>query len=173
MAEGRIVPRAGWDEGALSAPVIASGPSGSRAPCNWILEAAVSICFRSSAESWIVSSADILFQATQFGGAWNGNDPGLLGQQPGERDLGRRGAYAGHRPSDRRGPVGLPCLGRKARDEVAEIGFVELCVAAISPVRKPLPSGLNGTKPIPSSSRVGRNPLQVRATTANIRSGEP
>src|SRR4029078_11681562 len=29
-------------------------------------------------------------------------------------------------------------------------------VSSIFPVRKPLPSGLNGTKPIPSSSSVGR-----------------
>jgi hypothetical protein len=30
------------------------------------------------------------------------------------------------------------------------------------PVRKPLPSGLNGTKPMPSSSRVGRSPPLAR-----------
>jgi hypothetical protein len=29
-------------------------------------------------------------------------------------------------------------------------------LSSIFPVRKPFPSGLNGTKPIPSSSRVGR-----------------
>ena len=32
----------------------------------------------------------------------------------------------------------------------------KVVVSSIFPVRKPLPSGLNGTKPIPSSSSVGR-----------------
>ena len=32
----------------------------------------------------------------------------------------------------------------------------KVVVSSIAPVRKPLPSGLNGTKPMPSSSSVGR-----------------
>ena len=36
---------------------------------------------------------------------------------------------------------------------------VELGVASILPVRKPAPSGLNGTKPMPSSSQAASTPL--------------
>ena len=32
---------------------------------------------------------DVLLQAMQLRGAWNWNNPGLLGKHPSERDLGR------------------------------------------------------------------------------------
>ena len=52
--------------------------------------------------------------------------------------------------------IRLPVLGREARDHVAEVGAVERRVSSsILPVRNPLPSGLNGTKPMPSSSSAG------------------
>ena len=48
-------------------------------------------------------------------------------------------------------------LGREARDRGADVVAARTSVVAvIVPVRKPLPSGLNGTKPMPSSSSVGR-----------------
>src|SRR3974377_2188550 len=31
--------------------------------------------------------SDVFFKALQFGGSWNGNNPGLLHKKPGERDL--------------------------------------------------------------------------------------
>ena len=36
-----------------------------------------------------VNRSDVLLQALQLAGAWDGNDPWLLGKQPGQRDLGR------------------------------------------------------------------------------------
>ena len=42
--------------------------------------------------------------------------------------------------------------------------------SSIFPVRKPLPRGLKGTKPIPSSSRVGSTPSQALSTKGSIRS---
>ena len=45
----------------------------------------------------------------------------------------------------------------EAGDGVAEVAARRTrCVCRSVPVRKPLPSGLNGTKPMPSSSSVGR-----------------
>ena len=53
--------------------------------------------------------------------------------------------------------IRLPRLRREARDDVAEVGARRTsCSRRSSPVRKPLPSGLKGTKPMPSSSSVGR-----------------
>jgi len=39
------------------------------------------------------SSAEVFLQAMQFGGAGDRNDPFLLSQQPGKRDLGGRDAF--------------------------------------------------------------------------------
>src|SRR3954470_11700565 len=33
--------------------------------------------------------SEIFYEPFHFPGAWDGNDPGLLREQPGERDLGR------------------------------------------------------------------------------------
>ena len=53
--------------------------------------------------------------------------------------------------------VGLARLRREARHDAAEVVARRSSVfSLIAPVRKPLPSGLNGTKPMPSSSSVGR-----------------
>ena len=52
--------------------------------------------------------------------------------------------------------VGLAALRAETWNAVADIAARRTCVlASIVPVRKPLPSGLNGTKPMPSSSSVG------------------
>jgi hypothetical protein len=37
-----------------------------------------------------VDCGDVLFQPVRVGGAWDGDDPGLLCEQPRERDLRRR-----------------------------------------------------------------------------------
>ena len=48
----------------------------------------------------------------------------------------------------------LRCLRREARHDVAEVVACRTsCLSSIVPVKKPLPSGLNGTKPMPSSSQ--------------------
>ena len=63
----------------------------------------------------------------QFRGAGNRNDPRLLGEQPGERDLSRC-RFLPFRDRcqqiDQR-LIRFPSLRRKARDDVAEIGAVE------------------------------------------------
>ena len=98
-------------------------------------------------------------QAVDLRGAGDGHDPRLLGQQPGQGDLGVGGALAARRsptagrrgPGWRRGPRSVN-RGRLLRMSPSAN---EVCWS-IAPVRKPLPSGLNGTNPMPSSISVGR-----------------
>src|SRR5256885_13588311 len=64
--------------------------------------------------------------------AGNGNDPRLLRQQPGESDLCRRrllrlGDFCQH---VHEGLIGFSILRSEAGDDVAEIGFVKLCIFA-------------------------------------------
>jgi hypothetical protein len=109
----------------------------------------------------------------QLGGARNRHDPRLLRQQPGQRDLGRRRAFALRdlaQQIDQR-LVGLRASGVK-RGRLLRKSLLSNCVvlSSMAPVRKPLPSGLKGTKPMPSSSSSGRISLPARASTASIRS---
>jgi hypothetical protein len=70
---------------------------------------------------------DVLFQPMQLCGAWNGNDPRLLSQQPRKRDLGR-GRLLLFRDAAKeidKGLVRLPCFRCEARDDAADVGFVE------------------------------------------------
>src|SRR5436305_5293967 len=70
---------------------------------------------------------DVLLQAMQLRGAGDRHDPGLLGEEPGERDLGGRRALAlrdAPEQVDQR-PVRLPGLRGEAGDGVAEVGAVE------------------------------------------------
>ena len=53
------------------------------------------------------------------------------------------------------GLIGFAVFRVKPRDLVAEIVGVELGVRADFAVRNPLPKGLKGTNPIPSSASVG------------------
>ncbi len=67
--------------------------------------------------------ADVLLQPRQLGGAGDRHDPGLLRQQPGQRDLGGRRAFLprdGGQQVDH-GLVGLARLRREARQGAAEI----------------------------------------------------
>jgi hypothetical protein len=70
---------------------------------------------------------DVFLQAMQLRRPWNRYDPGLLGQQPGECNLGRRRLLALSNVAEQidQRPVPLPGLRRKAGDGVAEIGGVE------------------------------------------------
>ena len=63
----------------------------------------------------------------QFRRAWDRNNPGLLGQQPGERDLGRcRVLPLSNRFQQiNQRLIRRPRLGRKAGNDVAEVGLVE------------------------------------------------
>ena len=110
------------------------------------------------------SSADVLLQAVQLRRPGDRHDPGLLRQQPGERDLRRRRALPlGDRPSqiDQR-LVRLARLRREARDDVAEVVLRRTsCSRRSCRSGSPCPSGLNGTKPMPSSSQ-RRQHLRLR-----------
>src|SRR4051812_37974787 len=102
--------------------------------------------------------AEVLLETVAFGGSWNRYDPRLLREQPGESNLRGRCVLArGERlqPFDEC-EVRLPVLFREARHDVAKSVGSNVVLSSIVPVRKPLPSGLNGTKPMPSSSSVGR-----------------
>ena len=102
--------------------------------------------------------ADIFFQAMQLGGAGDRHDPRFLRQQPGERDLrGVAFLLAAIALAYRQGP-GWPCDFRpeKRGTTLRKSVLSKLVLSSIAPVRKPLPSGLKGTKPMPSSSSGGK-----------------
>src|SRR6266567_4615873 len=73
------------------------------------------------------SRSDVLLQARELRGTRNRHDPGLLGKQPGERDLrrGRLLAFCDLAKQIDQGLIRFPSLWRKARDDVAEVGMVE------------------------------------------------
>jgi len=85
----------------------------------------------------------------------------FLCEQPGERDLRGRGAFPlgdALQQFDHRHVCGarpLQSAGEMLRKSVP----LKVVLVSIVPVRKPAPSGLNGTKPIPSSSQVASTPL--------------
>ena len=70
---------------------------------------------------------DVLLQAVQLGGAWDRNNPRLLGEQPSERDLGRRRPFPLCDAAQQidQGLIRLESLGREARQGAAEVGAVE------------------------------------------------
>src|SRR5262245_11116233 len=63
----------------------------------------------------------------QFCGAWDWNNPRLLGKKPGERYLSgcRSLPFCGLAKHVNQGLIRLPRLRRKAREDVAEVGTVE------------------------------------------------
>ena len=73
-------------------PVSRSRCSGYRAPCTVICEAALVDLAQVVGRELDVRGAEVLLQAVQLRGARDRHDPRLLGEQPGERDLGRRRA---------------------------------------------------------------------------------
>ena len=103
-----------------------------------------------------VGGGQVLLKSLDAPGAGDGHDPRLLGQQPRKRDLPGGGVESvgdGLDLVDELEVVGQSLgaeAGRLAR--MSPSPKVELAVTC--PVRSPRPSGLNGTNPIPSSSRV-------------------
>jgi hypothetical protein len=82
----------------------------------------------------------------------------VLSQQPRQCHLRGCGALAfrDRRQQLHEGLVGGPGLPSEPRQLATEIGVAKDVELSIVPVRKPFPSGLNGTKPMPSSARVGK-----------------
>ena len=106
-----------------------------------------------------IDCADVFLQAMQLGCARDRCNPGLLCQKPGDGNL-RTGCMlvVGDiaEQLDQR-LIGLPRLSLEARKHIANVvAFANFVFSLIAPVKKPLPSGLKGTKPMPSSSSVGR-----------------
>ena len=68
--------------------------------------------------------ADVFFQPVQLRCAGDGNDPRLLREQPGERDLRRRRflLFGDLAEQIDQGLIRFAVLRREARDDVAEIG---------------------------------------------------
>src|SRR5262245_37121102 len=66
----------------------------------------------------------------QFCGDWDWNHPRLLGKQPGERNLSgcRSLPFRGLAEQVNQSLIRFPSLRRKAREDVAEVGAVELSV---------------------------------------------
>src|ERR1700730_3813864 len=93
----------------------------------------------------------------QLGCAWNRNDPRLLGKQPSKRELSRChflfSANLLSRPTN--AWLVLRFSGLKRGMVLRKSVLSNFVSSLILPVRKPLPSGANGTNPIPSSSSVG------------------
>ena len=93
-------------------------------------------------------------QAVELGRAGDRHDAGLLREQPGERDLGGGGVLSvGDARAGRRRP-GSSRIAGEAGQLLRKSAAANFVFSSILPVRKPRPSGLNGTKPIPSSSSV-------------------
>ena len=82
----------------------------------------------------------------------------MLGQDPGQRHLGGRGVESGRddREEIDQVLVGPPASSVNRGSLLRRSSAAKLVELSMVPVRKPLPSGLNGTKPMPSSSSVGR-----------------
>ena len=121
-----------------------------------IFEAALSISRRSSGVS-STRRSEVLLQALQLRGARDRNDPRLLGEQPGERDLRGRRLLPFGDPAEQidQAWFAFRASGVKRGTMLRKSVLSNVVFSSILPVRKPLPSGLNGTKPIPSSSSVG------------------
>ena len=90
-----------------------------------------------------VCCSDVLLEAFQFRGAWEGNDPWLLREQPRERDLSRRRLLPF---SDRTNEVDhrlirFASFRREARDDVSEVGVVERGLLVDFSRQEPLPEG--------------------------------
>src|SRR6185436_10903139 len=91
---------------------------------------------------------DVLLQAMQLCRPWNRHDPGLLGKQPGECDLGERHVLPlsdGVEEVDQR-PVRLPSFRCETRYGVPEIGAVKGGIFVDLARKVALPQGTEGNE---------------------------
>ena len=113
---------------------------------------------RSSGSARLSTAAMFSSQAVELRRAGDRDDPWLLREQPGERDLRGRCVLALRDLLQQvdEDLFAWRASGAKRGTMLRKSPLVELVVSSTFPVRNPLPSGLNGTKPMPSSSSVGR-----------------
>jgi hypothetical protein len=92
----------------------------------------------------------ILFQSSQLRCARDRNDPRLLRKQPAECDMGGRylPSCCERTHQINRGLVALRFSGLNLGTLLRKSVLSNFMFASILPAKKPLPSGLNGTKPI-------------------------
>jgi hypothetical protein len=92
--------------------------------------------YQPSADLLVGLCADVLVQALQLPGAWDGHDPRLLGKQPAQRDLGGRRVLPQRDAAEQidQGLVRLPSLRREAGDSVPDVGAGELGVLVEMPL---------------------------------------
>jgi hypothetical protein len=86
----------------------------------------------------------------QLGRPWNRYDPGLLREEPGERDLGGRRLLALGDAAEQQvhqGPVRLPRLRREAGDGVPVVGAGKRRVLVHFPGEVAFPQRTEGDKP--------------------------
>ena len=86
-----------------------------------------------------IQCAEVLLKSMKFGRSRDRHDPRLLCEQPGERDLRRRRAFAFRDSLNQvdQGHIGLACFRRKTRNVVPEIGGIEPGVFVDLPGEEP------------------------------------
>src|SRR5690242_4543040 len=87
----------------------------------------------------------------QLSCAWDGNNPRFLRKEPSERDLGRRCLLLLRELVNQINQrlIRLAVLGRKARNDVAEVGLVELRFFADRSSKETLPQRAKWNEPDP------------------------
>src|SRR5579864_5439057 len=140
-------------------PVMFNAASGRRAPSSFSLEEASSICLRSF-------SVSATFTAPRFSSKrWSLVVPGI-GTIHGFRASSHASAtcagVAPLRPAtvltrSTRAMLALRASGEKRGTRFRKSLGSNFVFSSILPVRNPAPSGLNGTKPMPNSSKIGRS----------------
>src|SRR6266403_225353 len=104
-----------------------------------------------------IRRSKVFFKAMQLGCARNRNDPRLLGKQPSKRELSRCHVFPLREFAQQINQrlVRFTVVWVKAWEVLRKSVPSNFVSSLILPVRKPLPRGLNGTNPIPSSSSAG------------------
>ena len=118
-------------------------------------------------------SMDVFSKPVEFGSAWNGDDPGLLRQEPGQSQLAGGGPFLLSKASDQidKCLVGFPVLLGEARNGVAEVCAVELCFFGDGAGEEALAQRTEGNEADSEfSSSVGGSPFPALSRRANTHS---
>ena len=133
--------------------------SGRRAPSSFSLEEPSSICLRSLSVSSRFTAPRFSLKPVQLGGSWDRHNPWFLCHQPRKCHLCGCGAFSFGNGLDQiqSTMLALRASGEKRGTMFRKSLGSNFVFSSIWPVRNPAPSGLNGTKPMPSSCRAGRS----------------